>query len=91
MTESTTWYTDYVDVVSFAGVLVAAGWLETPGEVVYFFEQPWKWGRVHRAWDAAGRPQPGTSRSWRSYVDQIEAAEADGIGTSHGWSDRRHV
>ncbi len=79
MTDAVPWYTDYDEVVRFAAVLVAAGWLETPGEVVFFFEQPWMWARVHRVWEQFGRPRHDSGMAWRTYVAQIEAAEAGGF------------
>jgi hypothetical protein len=78
MTDTAPWYAHYDELVRFAGVLVAAGWLETPGEVVFFFEQPWRWRRVYRAWEASGRPWPDSGVAWRTYVALIEAAEARG-------------
>jgi hypothetical protein len=78
MTDAAPWYAQFDELVRFAGVLVAAGWLETPGEVVFFFERPWMWRRVHKVWEESGRPQAGSGATWRTYVALIEAAEARG-------------
>jgi hypothetical protein len=57
-TQSTTtpWYGNHDDVVSFARVLVDAEWLDTSGEVIDYFERPWKWSPEYGVWIQAGRP-----------------------------------
>lgn len=52
------WYADHHNVISLASILVDADRLDTPREVIYYFEDPWKWSQAYDIWVAAGRPQP---------------------------------
>ena len=47
----------------------------------YYFEKPWKWGREHQAWVAAGRPNPPedgdpTDLSWERFTKTVAALHA---------------
>jgi hypothetical protein len=50
------WTEDLGELVALAGALVDADWLDTPRDVVDFFEKPWKWSDCREAWQASGRP-----------------------------------
>lgn len=41
---------DYNKLIEFADHLVETGAFAGPGEVVYFFEKPWKWQEQFEAW-----------------------------------------
>ena len=48
---------DHSELITFADFLVETGAFTGPGEVVYFFEKPWKWQVEFDAWKAA-EPKP---------------------------------
>lgn len=78
------WYADHHEVISLASVLVDAERLDTPREVIYFFEDPWKWSQAYGTWVAAGRPQPPSGD---------DLAQAHGLGakgTLRHELERRH-
>ena len=41
---------DHSELITFADHLVETGAFAGPGEVVYFFEKPWKWQEQFDAW-----------------------------------------
>lgn len=41
---------DHGELIAFADHLVETGAFAGPGEVVYFFEKPWKWQEQFDAW-----------------------------------------
>jgi hypothetical protein len=65
-------------VFTFAEILRAADLM--PHDEDEYFERPWKWGREHQAWVAAGRPRPPEDDStvgvWEEFVVAAEAAVA---------------
>lgn len=50
------WFTDHAELVAFAAALNSAGAFSDTGDVVRFFEKPWKWTEEHTRWVDVGRP-----------------------------------
>ena len=46
------WFDEQGNVLALARHMVSEGLIETPEELIYFFEKPWKWGDE---WDSAQR------------------------------------
>ncbi len=76
------WSADRDTVLSFAHVLVATGRLDSPSDVICFFEKPWKWDREYSAWCAHHRPDASADpRHWKTFLTAptTEAEIAPGI------------
>jgi len=78
------WYADHHEVISLTSILVDAEWLDTPREVIYFFEDPWKWGTQYKVWAAAGRPRHPSAD------DLAQARLLGSRGTLRRELERRH-
>tara|TARA_R100000458_G_C8264109_1_gene239356 strand:- start:276 stop:455 length:180 start_codon:yes stop_codon:yes gene_type:complete len=46
------WFDEHGNVLALARHMVSEGLIETPEELICFFEKPWKWGNE---WDSAQR------------------------------------
>jgi hypothetical protein len=69
------WYADHTALAEFAEVLVAAGQLTDPTDVVEFVRKPWLWGAAHTAWEVGGHPGPeGTL--WGAFLTALDAVAA---------------
>lgn len=72
------WYHHHDEVLAFAGVLASGGQLDTPRDVVYYFEKPHKWDNAHELWVGCNRPDPDTRedlQSWCWFLSKLDQQE----------------
>lgn len=50
MTETDRWFEDYQSICDFAMHLHSEGRFNTPSDVLYYFEKPWKWDPEFQEW-----------------------------------------
>lgn len=67
----TQWIADRVEILTFAGILVRADWLDTAQEVLDYFEKPWKWTVERELWIACGRPD-FDDEGWNWFTAKLE-------------------
>jgi hypothetical protein len=57
-------------VLAFGAALVYADWLDTAKDVLYFFENPYKWEAEHELW--VGTNKPGQDdEDWDWFVSKL--------------------
>jgi hypothetical protein len=55
MTMEPRWYDSHDAIVEFASILIDAEQLDTPREVLRYFEKPWKWTPEYELWVSLGK------------------------------------
>ncbi|MGB8379768.1 MAG: hypothetical protein WCG47_00740 [Dermatophilaceae bacterium] len=63
------------ETVSVARMLIDAGWLHTPADVVDFFSKPHKWQPEADTWRNCGSPDPDTN-GWALFVARLDKLDA---------------
>lgn len=53
------WSNDHEEVLVFGEILANTGEFDTPKDLLYYFQKPWKWTIEHVVWVDAGRPSDG--------------------------------
>ena len=69
----TAWHADRSELLSFAHVLVAADWLDSPRDTIDYFDKPYAYDDLHAVWRSEGSPTLTTSHQWARFVARIEA------------------
>jgi hypothetical protein len=68
------WTDDHDLVIGLASALIDASWFDTPRDLLYFFEKPWKYDEQFRLWDACQQPST-TDTNWTWFTAKLEGQE----------------
>ncbi len=67
------WAHNPTAVLTFGQILVAAHWLDTPHDVLYYFEKPSKYDDLHTLWLNTDEPSPDDNNPfWETFLDQLD-------------------
>lgn len=64
-TKGCDWFDDHDEVLAFARALDEGDGFTSTGDVLYYFEKPWKWTEDRDAWINQGEPD-AFDPEWRS-------------------------
>lgn len=65
------WTLDFANQLGLADVLIETGWLDTPRDVLSFFEKPWKYTPQWALWEASDKPGKDDT-NWEWFTVRLE-------------------
>jgi hypothetical protein len=85
---SVSWWSDPLEVVALARILVEAGQLGScQHTVITFFETPWSWDAEYQMWCAAGRPDTDSGPPFDVLCTRLSEIDDDHT-SEHPWDLR---